>query len=165
VNLKTRIRRLEDAAGSHSAVQNERFAEECICFPEDEPPKFAWQVEADIAAAVTCSLHGQRFSRVADIIHVYRPRWARELQPDYEETSSDGLFFGSPQYVKAMRVSLPPERFWGNWGSRIGGLQFLAFTARDLQFIAHLCTDILTFSSLVTPASIVNGLPVQTTAR
>jgi hypothetical protein len=102
---------LEQAACSHAAVQNERFAEECICFPEDEPPKFAWRAEADIAAAATCPLHGQRFSRVADIIHVYRPRWFRERNPNFEETSEDGLFFGSPQYVKAMRASLPPSQW------------------------------------------------------
>jgi hypothetical protein len=43
---------MEQAASCHAAVQNDRFAEECICFPEGEPPKFAWWVEADIAAVV-----------------------------------------------------------------------------------------------------------------
>jgi hypothetical protein len=42
---------------------------------------------------------------------VYRPRWFRERNPDHEYTSVEGLFFGSPQYVKAMRASLPLDRW------------------------------------------------------
>jgi len=49
--------------------------------------------------AVTCPLHGPRFSRLGDVIHVYRPPWFCELNPDCEETSPKACFFGSPQYV------------------------------------------------------------------
>jgi len=68
-------------------------------------------VEAEIAATVTCPLHGRRFTRVADIDYVYRPRWFQERNPDHEYTSVEGLFFGSPQYVKAMRASLPASQW------------------------------------------------------
>ena len=74
MNLKTRISRLEEAAETKNNSRQHALPDECICFPEDEPPKFQWLVEAEIAATVTCPLHGHRFTRVADIDYVYRPR-------------------------------------------------------------------------------------------
>jgi hypothetical protein len=68
-------------------------------------------VEAEIASAVLCPLHGQRFDRFAPIHHVYIPRWARERNPNFEWTSEEGLFSGSPQYVKALCASLPFDQW------------------------------------------------------
>ena len=106
MNLKTRISRLEQAADPHQAGPAEQFAEQCICFPQNEPPNITYRAEVEIAAAVLCPLHGQRFRHIAaDGFSVYRAAWLRGPDPAPEWLSA------SPQYVKAMLASFPAEQW------------------------------------------------------
>ena len=76
----------------------------CLCFPADEQPEFRWQAEAEEAAKVLCPLHGTRFRTVATRF-LYRAR--RFYVMEFEK----GWQHRSPQYQKAMRVSLDPARW------------------------------------------------------
>jgi hypothetical protein len=46
-------------------------AQDCICFPADEPPMLELKAEIEAAKAVRCPIHGERFSEPA--IGIYRP--------------------------------------------------------------------------------------------
>jgi len=52
----TRIERAERLAKAQS-----KFSVDCICFPAIESAQLAFDVEFQIAAAVKCPLHGERF--------------------------------------------------------------------------------------------------------
>ena len=52
--LQNRIERAEQAAKAQS-----KFSAECICFPENEPPFFAFEIELEMLTRVTCPIHGQ----------------------------------------------------------------------------------------------------------
>ena len=106
MNLKDRISRLERAASDTDGSRDAIFPDECICFPENEPPGITYRAEVEIAAAVRCPMHGHRFKHIAaDGFSVYVPKWYRERHPAPEWPS------GSPQYVKAIRASFPAEQW------------------------------------------------------
>ena len=106
MDLRTRISRLERAATRTDGCQSGLFPDECICFPENEPPNITYRAEVEIAASLLCPLHGQRFRHIAaDGFSVYVPKWYRERNAAPEWPS------GSPQYVKAMRASFSAEQW------------------------------------------------------
>ena len=94
--VKTRITRLEHAAKARGI-----FDPDCICFPEKEQPFVGFYVELDIAAAVKCPLHGERFNR--NVFFVYVSKWLREKLWNHLWTNH------SPQYRKAWFASFPRE--------------------------------------------------------
>lgn len=73
-------------------------ASACICFPADEPPFFCSPPEQQIAAAVKCSLHGNRFAKFMP--HLYVSQWRREKEAARRKRLSD-------QYRKAWAVRVP----------------------------------------------------------
>ena len=76
---------------------------ECICFPPDELPDVALREEREAVASVTCPIHGKRFKNFAG--GVYNPVYVpTHLTPSWRS-------WHSPQYVKAMDVSFPPDRW------------------------------------------------------
>lgn len=79
---------------------------DCICFPPDEPPHLELKAEIEAAKAVRCPLHGERFSKLAP--RIYRSLDFVEpmhLQPESWFASH------SPQYRKALKATLPPDRW------------------------------------------------------
>ena len=97
MTLKNRLSKLEKAKRGITAEAD------CLCFPPDEPPFLELRAEAEAAKSVLCPLYGERFSRVAphnyrviDLpVHLY-PSWRNQR---------------SPQYIKAMDVSFPSDRW------------------------------------------------------
>jgi hypothetical protein len=67
--LQNRIERAEQAARA-----DERFPTQCTCFPAKKQPFVGCPVEIEIAAAVKCPLHGDRFDRE---YFVYVSKWLR----------------------------------------------------------------------------------------
>jgi hypothetical protein len=98
-SLLARIEILERAA-EQRAIARSRTSLDCICFPEMEIPFFGFPIEGDIAFAVKCPLHGDRFKWPRFFIYV--ARWRREN----EKMRRQGL---SAQYHKAWTVSFPPH--------------------------------------------------------
>ena len=78
-------------------------AKDCICFPPDEPPFLELKAEIEAARAVRCPIHGERFSELEGF--AYRPI---ELPMHLNRPCWD---WHSPQYIKAMEASFPPDRF------------------------------------------------------
>lgn len=96
-NLKTRLKKLEQAKRKVS------IEAECICFPADEPPALRLPAEIEAARAVLCPVHGRRFSGLAP--DIYRPIYLpKHLDSSWRTRNS-------PQYVKAMDASFPPDRW------------------------------------------------------
>ncbi len=97
MNLKTRLSKLEK---TKRWVPTEA---DCICFPPDEPPHLELKAEIESAKAVQCPLHGKRFSGIAP--HIYRViDVPLHLHPHWRTSRS-------PQYIKAMEASFPPDRW------------------------------------------------------
>lgn len=71
--FEKRLERAEQAAKAEH-----RFSTECICFPEDEPPFFAFGIEFEMLTRVKCPLHGERFT---PRFHIYVAKWLRAKQP------------------------------------------------------------------------------------
>lgn len=97
-SLKTRVARLEQ-----SAVQHQELPSDCICFPAREPVTFGSQEELDMAAAVRCPIHGERFDAGSAFV-VYKSAWRREREEDSVPPHA------SPQFQKAMRASKVVDR-------------------------------------------------------
>ena len=93
--LVARIERAEQAAKAHS-----KFSVECICFPENEPPFFAFGVEFEMLTRVKCPLHGERFT---PRLHIYVAKWLRVKQPQLIWTHH------SEQYRKAWFATFPSD--------------------------------------------------------
>jgi hypothetical protein len=79
---------------------------DCICFPPDEPPDLELKAEIEAARAARCPLHGERFSKLAPAIY----RAPRSVRPVHLHPES-WLAQYSPQYLKALRASFPPDRW------------------------------------------------------
>ena len=96
-NLQTRLNKLEQGKRK-IAVEAE-----CVCFPPDEPPHVDLGAEREAVATVTCRIHGTRFKTFAGTVYraVYLPT---HLDPVWRS-------WHSPQYVKAMDASFPPDRW------------------------------------------------------
>lgn len=74
-------------------------AVDCICFPEEERPSFAFPVEVEIASKVLCPVHGLRFTPLS---HLYvAKRFREKLWTDLETHHSE-------QYRKAWFARFPP---------------------------------------------------------
>ena len=93
--LEARIERAEQAAKAQS-----KYSPECLCFPENEPPFFAFEIELEMLTRVKCPLHGQRFK---PCYHIYVAKWLRVKQPKLLWTHH------SEQYRKAWFASFPPD--------------------------------------------------------
>ena len=93
--LAARIERAEQTAKAEH-----RFSAECICFPENEPPFFAFEIELEMLTRVTCPIHGQRFK---PYYRIYVARWLRLKQPHHLWTHH------TEQYRKAWFASFPPD--------------------------------------------------------
>src|SRR5438270_13834490 len=72
----------------------------CICFPENESPFFAFEIELEMLTRVTCPLHGQRFK---PYYRIFVAKWLRAKQPHHLWTHH------SEQYRKAWFASFPPD--------------------------------------------------------
>ena len=77
MTARSLMKRLEKA--EKTARIQSRFATDCICFPEIEPPFFCDESEEEIAAQVKCPLHCERFKRQQFFIYV--SSWRREKEP------------------------------------------------------------------------------------
>jgi hypothetical protein len=93
--FEKRIERAELAAKAKS-----KHSAECICFPENEPPFFAFEIELKMLTRVTCPIHGQRFK---PYYRIYVARWLRLKQAQHLWTHH------SEQYGKARFASFPPD--------------------------------------------------------
>ena len=97
MNWKNRLSKLERTKRQVAAEKD------CICFPREEPPYLGLEAEIEAAKAVRCPLHGERFKELARTIyrvirrpaHLDRACWS----------------WCSPQYIKAMDASFPPDRW------------------------------------------------------
>ena len=80
-------------------------ARQCTCFPPDEPPDLVLRAEIEAAKAVLCPIHGNRFIEPAPTIYTAAQyRQPAHLHPDRWK-------WHSPQYIKAMDASFPPDRW------------------------------------------------------
>jgi hypothetical protein len=109
MNTKTRIRKLEaqsqERAGTRSSEQC--FPQNCICFPAGEAPDFEvfdTDEERSAAVALLCPLHGKRFTGRLPF-QIYHAKWLRDREWKYDFQPH------SRQYAKAMRASLPSDRW------------------------------------------------------
>ena len=93
--FEKRLERAEQAAKAEH-----RFSVQCICFPENEPPFFAFEIKLEMLTRVTCPIHGQRFK---PFYRIYVARWLRLKQPQHLWTHH------SEQYRKAWFASFPPD--------------------------------------------------------
>ncbi len=93
--LLKRIDAAEDVLKAQSV-----FSADCICFREKERPSFGFLIEMEIAGAVKCPLHGDRFT---PLFHLYVPKWLREKSLEHLED------FHSEQYRKAWFAGFPRE--------------------------------------------------------
>ena len=97
MTLKTRLKKLEQL------LKTEQIHKDCICFPADEPPLLELKAEIESAKAVLCPVHGVRFRDFGAAI--YRVIWIPpHLTPQHWS-------WHSPQYIKAMKASFPPDRW------------------------------------------------------
>jgi hypothetical protein len=80
-----------------------KFSADCICFPENEQPQLAFDIEFEIAGAVKCPLHGGRFKPPQ--LRVYMAGWLRKKRHAVLWTHH------SEQYRKAWFASFP-EDLW-----------------------------------------------------
>ena len=106
-----RIERAEQALKAQG-----HFSPECICFPENEPIGFSWPLEQQIAFALKCPLHGDRF-RPMGLIYV--SKWLRDKQQYFLAKRK------SAQYRKAWSASFPPELWPGEEEKTEDGKIFL----------------------------------------
>jgi hypothetical protein len=97
MNLKNRLSKLERTKRKIAAKAD------CICFPPEEPPYVELRAEMEAVAAVTCRIHGKRFKSFAGRVyrHIYIPT---HLDPHWRTLHT-------PQYLKAMDASFPPDRW------------------------------------------------------
>lgn len=93
--LQSRLERAEQAAKAQS-----KHSAACICFPENESPFFAFDIELEMLTRVKCPLHGERFK---PLYHLYVARWLRDKQPRHLWTHH------SEQYRKAWFASFPAD--------------------------------------------------------
>ena len=93
--LVARIERVEQAAKAQS-----KLSPDCICFPENESPFFAFDIELEFLTRVRCPLHGERFK---PLYHLYVAKWLRAKQPQLLWTHH------SEQYRRAWFVSFPQD--------------------------------------------------------
>jgi hypothetical protein len=103
---------------------------QCICFPPDEPPDLALKAEIESARNVRCLMHGDRFSKLATIYTAAQYRQPAHLRPERWK-------WRSPQYVKAMEASFPPDR----WPAQEiaepdGGVRFVLKDGTEIHRIA-----------------------------
>ena len=98
MRTKTLAARIERA--EQTAKAEHRFSTQCICFPENEPPFFVFEIELEMLTRVTCPIHGQRFK---PYYRIYVAKWLRLKQPQHLWTHH------SEQYRKAWFASFPPN--------------------------------------------------------
>ena len=96
---------LESRAAARSMLDG-LAGKDCICFPPDELPDLELKAEIEAARAIRCPLHGERFSKLAPAIY----RAPRSVRPVHLQPES-WLAWHSPQYLKALRASFPPDRW------------------------------------------------------
>ena len=101
MNLKIRLSKLEQR--KLKAI----IEAECICFPPDEPPRLRLPAERDAVSGVLCPIHGERFSRFAGPLIYGEIIFPLHLDLHWRTGHS-------PQYVKAMDVSFPSDRWPAN---------------------------------------------------
>jgi len=94
--LEKRIERVERALKAKQV-----FAPECICFPANERPFVAFQVELKMAIALKCPLHGARFKPPK--FQIYVSKWLRDKRWQLLWTHY------SEQYRKAWFATFPPD--------------------------------------------------------
>jgi hypothetical protein len=94
--LVRRLARLEQVVGK----KLETPSADCICFPGNEQPFFGFEIEKEIAAAVKCPSHGDRFR--SDWSFVYASKWRRATEWKRRERFSQ-------RYQKAWLASFPAD--------------------------------------------------------
>ena len=95
--------RLGQSRAAARAMLDGTAGRDCICFRPDEPPHLELRAEIEAAKAVKCPLHGEKFTRLAPTI--YRAmKIPQHLDPAWRK-------WRSPQYIKAMDASFPPDRW------------------------------------------------------
>src|SRR5215472_2943403 len=95
MNLKNRLSKLEKTTRRIIAEAD------CICFPPDEQPFLRLRAEREAVTSVTCQIHGKRFKHIEGDISIPFPT---HFYPNWRT-------WRSPQYVKAMDASFPPDRW------------------------------------------------------
>jgi len=109
--LQIRIERAELVAKAQS-----KHSAECLCFPENESPFFAFEIELNMLTRVKCPLHGERFK---PMFRLYVAKWLRAKQPSLLWTHH------SEQYRRAWFASFPPDLWPAEEDEDPNGLIFL----------------------------------------
>src|SRR5438552_1720721 len=86
----------------------------CICFPDNEPPFFAFEIELEMLTRVKCPLHGRRFK---PLYRIFAAKWLRAKQPQHLWTHhicrnrSDSMLAGSLlQQMREVLLALFQQR-------------------------------------------------------
>src|SRR5204862_7994186 len=95
--LLARVERAEQLAKTKT-----KFSPDCVCWPDNELPFFAFDIEQEIAAGVRCPIHGKRTTFVFQ--RLFLPAWRREKEVIRHQLRS-------PQYQKAWNASFPADRW------------------------------------------------------
>ena len=116
--MLSQLRRLERL--ERVLMELQMYSSDCICFPKKEQPIFAWAVEFEIAMAVKCPLHGDRFKPE---LLVYMAKWEREKHFTILWSRR------SEQYRKAWLASFPETQWPAEEEVHADGTTYL--TLRD----------------------------------
>ncbi len=82
------------------AIERSWSAPDCICFPKDPPPHFFDCAEQEIALALKCPIHGNRFE--PETFMVYTAGWKRDNRVKNMTSCTS-------QYKKAWTATFPPD--------------------------------------------------------
>lgn len=134
-NIQKINNRLERAEHKSTQLIKQRslYSADCLCFPKDDPPRFFSSQEQEIAFAVQCPIHGQRFEphkgvdycwsawilRSRFTVYVnrseqYRRAWAASFPNwPHREEDDENVYIVFPDGSKylAWRKANPHERF------------------------------------------------------
>ena len=93
----------------------------CICYPERRRPEVNFSIQLEIAFAVKCPLHGDRFTLESNEMEIYTPKWLRKKKEKW--TYDLSITYGGPggffaenyagQYRKAHFAAFPPDLWAG----------------------------------------------------
>jgi len=106
-----RVERLEQALKTRSW-----YSAECICFPPNDPPFYAFTLELMMLDRLKCPMHGDRFDPLR--FHIYVAGWVREKIPRLVERKSD-------QYRKAWYATFPTNLWPGVEEEAVDGSIYL----------------------------------------
>src|SRR5581483_488096 len=119
-NLIRPIEKLEQRMRQRAKVAS-KSDPRCICYPERRRPEVNFSIQLEIAFAVKCPLHGDRFTLESNEMEIYTPKWLRKKKEKW--TYDLSITYGGPggffaenyagQYRKAHFAAFPPDLWAG----------------------------------------------------